>query len=110
MSPNSVNAYRVPPTNSEPMIRADRFVSGYRGFCGRASRVIWNSCFSGSGIGPMSLVQSYTFLGERDEAVRWIEKVVEQRQSIFIFVNQHLMYASLRDHPRFQEIVRRIGF
>jgi tetratricopeptide (TPR) repeat protein len=64
---------------------------------------------SGSGVGPMSLVQAYTFLGERDEAVPWIEKAVEQKQSIVVFVNQHPMYASLRDLPRFQEIVRRIG-
>jgi DNA-binding winged helix-turn-helix (wHTH) protein/TolB-like protein/Tfp pilus assembly protein PilF len=64
---------------------------------------------SGSGVGPMALAQLYTFLGERDEAVRWIEKAVEQRQSTVIFVNQHPMYASLRDQPRFREIVRRIG-
>ncbi len=55
------------------------------------------------------LAQSYAFLGERDEAVRRLEKAVEQRHSGVIFVNQHPMYASLRDHPRFQEIVRRIG-
>ena len=64
---------------------------------------------SGGGGSPMTLAQLYAFLGDRDEAVHWIEKAVEQRQSLVVFVNQHPMYASLREHPRFQQIVRRIG-
>jgi tetratricopeptide (TPR) repeat protein len=63
----------------------------------------------GKGPAPIALVQTYAFLGDRDEAVRWLEKAVEQRQSTVIFVNLHPMYASLRDHPGFQEIVRKIG-
>jgi len=63
---------------------------------------------SGGG-NPLQLAQSYSFLGDRDEAVRWLDKAVEERQSGVIFVNQHPMYAPLRDHSRFQEIVRRIG-
>ena len=41
--------------------------------------------------------------------MRWVEKAMEQRQATVFFINQHPMYASLRGHPKFEEIVRKIG-
>ena len=57
----------------------------------------------------MMVAQQYAYLGRRDEAMEWMEKAVEERQATVLFVAQHPMYASLRGHPRFEEIVRRIG-
>ena len=60
---------------------------------------------AGTPVPKLSLVQQYAFLGKRDEAVQWLEKAVEERQSTVVFINQHPMYASLRGHPGFQAIV-----
>jgi hypothetical protein len=55
------------------------------------------------------IAQQYAFLGRRDEAMLWVEKSMEERQSTILFINQHPMYASLRGHPKFEQIVRTIG-
>jgi len=48
-------------------------------------------------------------LGDLDQAMTWMEKAEEQRQSVVLFVNRHPMYAPLRGQPRFQALVKRIG-
>jgi DNA-binding winged helix-turn-helix (wHTH) protein/TolB-like protein/Tfp pilus assembly protein PilF len=58
---------------------------------------------------PLVIAQQYAFLGRRDEAMLWVEKSMEERQSTILFINQHPMYASLRGHPKFEQIVRTIG-
>jgi DNA-binding winged helix-turn-helix (wHTH) protein/TolB-like protein/tetratricopeptide (TPR) repeat protein len=57
---------------------------------------------------PLTLAQQYAYLGRTDDAVRWIEKAVEERQSTVLFL-QHPMYAGLRGHAGFQALVRRMG-
>lgn len=58
---------------------------------------------------PIAIAQACTFMGRRDEAMQWLEQADEDRQSTVLFINIHPMYASLRDHPRFQALVRKIG-
>ena len=64
---------------------------------------------SGGRLSRMTVAQQYTFLGKRDEAVLWIEKAREERQPTILFINQHPMYASLRSHPGFQAVVKKLG-
>ena len=46
---------------------------------------------------------------ERDEAVLWIEKAREERQPTILIINRHPMYASLRSHPGFQAVFKKLG-
>ncbi|MFN7919948.1 MAG: winged helix-turn-helix domain-containing protein [Bryobacteraceae bacterium] len=63
----------------------------------------------GAPVSRLVLAQQYTFLGNADEAMRWMEEAAEERQGTVVFVNQHPMYKSLRSHPRFVALVKRIG-
>jgi TolB-like protein/lipoprotein NlpI len=48
-------------------------------------------------------------LGEKEEALYWLEKAYEDHTRDLIYLNVEPQYDPIRDHPRFQEIVRRIG-
>ena len=52
----------------------------------------------------------YAGLGETEQALDWLERACEQRDSWMIFLKVHPYFESLRDLPRFQRIIKRIGF
>lgn len=49
-------------------------------------------------------------LGERDEALRYLEIACEQRDLPLVSVNTHPVYDDLRGEPRFEAILRRMRF
>lgn len=49
-------------------------------------------------------------LGEKEEALNWLEKGREQRDMRLAVLNVHPIYDSLRDHPRFNAILDGLGF
>ena len=51
----------------------------------------------------------YAQLGERDAAFEWLEKAYEERAGPLIFLNVNPAWDPLRDDPRFQALVRRVG-
>jgi serine/threonine-protein kinase len=61
-------------------------------------------------------VQSVAFailhlgLGEIDQSLTWLETACEQREAQITGVKVHPVYDALRSEPRFQAIVRRVGF
>jgi hypothetical protein len=65
---------------------------------------------AGERVNPMPLVQVNAYLGNRDEAVRWLAEAVEQRLPIALFTSMLPMYDPLRGHPKFEELVRKMGF
>lgn len=57
----------------------------------------------------MPLVQAYVALGDKDQAFFWLEKEYQAR-SISLFLKVAPEYDDLHDDPRFQDLLRRIGF
>jgi hypothetical protein len=54
---------------------------------------------------PLALAHYYLYCGELDNAIRWSEKAVEQRQpAILFFVNVHL--ERLRACPRWADLAK----
>jgi TolB-like protein/Flp pilus assembly protein TadD len=51
----------------------------------------------------------YTGLGDRDNAMKWLEKAFEERTEYLIFFNVEPMADPLRSDPRFQDLLHRIG-
>jgi serine/threonine-protein kinase len=47
-------------------------------------------------------------LGERDEALRWLEKACDDHDLPLIAVCAHPIYDDLRGEPRFERILRRM--
>ncbi len=51
----------------------------------------------------------YGRLGEKDEAMRWLEKAYEERSDYLLFLKREPLADPVRSDPRFQALVRRIG-
>ena len=58
---------------------------------------------------PSSIAMIYAALGEGDQAFEWLEKAYAQRDLYLPFVNVQPSYDPLRDDPRFDDLLRRIG-
>lgn len=50
----------------------------------------------------------YAHAGEKDRALEWLEKAFERREPPLVHVSVGWDWESLRDHPRFQTLLRRI--
>jgi serine/threonine-protein kinase len=49
-------------------------------------------------------------LGEPERALDWLENACRQRESSLTSINVHPIYNPLREEPRFQELLRKMGF
>jgi tetratricopeptide (TPR) repeat protein len=58
---------------------------------------------------PYRLAMLSARAGDRDGAIKWLEKALEERNSRLILLNVEPLFDSVRDDPRFSELVRRIG-
>jgi len=59
---------------------------------------------------PITIASIYTQLGETELAVATLERAYEQRHPIMVYLNCYQRWDPLRDHPRFQDLVRRMNF
>jgi TolB-like protein/Flp pilus assembly protein TadD len=49
-------------------------------------------------------------LGNNDEAISWLEKAIDARQSHVLYIRQDAKFDPLREDPRFEALVRRVGW
>jgi TolB-like protein/Tfp pilus assembly protein PilF len=69
-----------------------------------------------TGPSPGGFVSSYTVaavygaLGDKDEAFRWLERAVEERDVRLRWLKVEPLFPSLRADPRFDDLLRRMGF
>jgi eukaryotic-like serine/threonine-protein kinase len=59
---------------------------------------------------PYHVALLYNGLGERDETLAWLERGLEQRDPKMVFLKVEPKWNNLRDDPRFQDLLRRVGF
>ena len=60
-------------------------------------------------IPPYNLALAYNGLGETDVAFDWLEKGLQQRDVRMTFLKVEPKWNNLRDDPRFQDLLRRVG-
>jgi tetratricopeptide (TPR) repeat protein len=58
---------------------------------------------------PGSFVIAYIGLGDNEQAFAWLEKAYKERSNLLQFVKVHPLFDPLRNDPRFEDLVRRIG-
>jgi len=58
---------------------------------------------------PTAFVMVYAGLGMIADAFHWLEKAVEERDGLLIYLKVGSVFDRLRSDPRFQEIVKRVG-
>jgi hypothetical protein len=48
-------------------------------------------------------------MGKKDEAFAWLEKSYEQHSPMMAWLEVDQRFDSLREEPRFQDLMRRVG-
>ena len=60
-------------------------------------------------VSPGDMALLYTGLGQREQALEWLEKAYEERCGDLAYLKVDPRFDSLRSDPRFQNLLRRIG-
>jgi len=58
----------------------------------------------------LTLAELYARLDEKDQALEWLDKAYKEHEMPLIFLKVDPIYDGLRSDPRYQDLVRRIGF
>jgi tetratricopeptide (TPR) repeat protein len=61
-------------------------------------------------VAPLNMAMVYAGLGQKVEALEWLERAYEKRSVWMIFLNADPIFDDLRPEPGFQVLVRRMGF
>jgi len=56
------------------------------------------------------LAEAYAGLGQRDQAITWLERAYEEHDEWMVFANSYPGLDRLRSEPRFQALMRRMNF
>ena len=60
-------------------------------------------------VSPYNVAMICNGLGESDEALAWLERGYREREPRMVFLKAEPKWNNLRDDPRFQDLVRRVG-
>ena len=97
------------PPESLTDLRAAYNEGGFDAFCRRLIDVV-SPDSSSIHIDPVEIATWYVQLGQTEEALEWIEKAYEERSVLVTRLRVFPLLAPIRDEPRFQEIVRKVGY
>jgi hypothetical protein len=59
---------------------------------------------------PYNMASFYNGLGERDKTLEWLERAYQERDPKLVFLKVDAKWNNLREDPRFQDLLRRVGF
>jgi hypothetical protein len=60
-------------------------------------------------VSPYTVAAIYTGLGDKDQAFKWLDKAVEQRDIWLMNLKVDPVFASLRSERKFSDILARIS-
>jgi len=60
-------------------------------------------------VSPYSFAIVYVGLDDRDQTFAWLEKAFKDRSSLLLWLRVEPLFTSLRNDPRFQDLIRRIS-
>ena len=61
-------------------------------------------------VAPALFVYAYLGLGDKDTALTWVERGIEEHDQWFFFLKVDPILDPLRSEPRFQAALRRMNF
>jgi hypothetical protein len=54
------------------------------------------------------LAQLHTSLGEREEAITWLERTHDEGRGLVVYLKVHPHFDALRGEPRFQTLLKKL--
>ncbi len=70
--------------------------------------VATNATAQGEDFGFSLFAEAYIGLGEKDEAMAWLERAYEEHDQWMVYINSYPGWDDLRSEPRFQALVQRV--
>jgi tetratricopeptide (TPR) repeat protein len=61
-------------------------------------------------VSPYNVAVLYIGLGDKDRAIEWLERAVQERSGLLVYVNVEPVFDPLRSDPRFQSLLRHMNF
>jgi len=61
-------------------------------------------------VSPVAIANLYVRLGDNEQAIAWLEKAYQEHAGDLRNLKTEPLYDPLRSDPRFQYLLRRIGF
>jgi hypothetical protein len=58
---------------------------------------------------PYGMAIIYAGLGDHEQALTWLEKAFQERSNLLCYLSVDPVFDPLRTHPRFQQLIGRIG-
>jgi TolB-like protein/Flp pilus assembly protein TadD len=58
----------------------------------------------------VAIASAYAGLGDRDRAIEWLERAYSEHVTVLISANADFVFDSIRMDPRFQSLMRKLGF
>ena len=83
-------------------------VSGWKGYLQKRVDEMKEHARQKRYISPFSVALIYAQMGEKNQALAWLEKTYEERNYRLLFIKVDARLDSLRSEPRFLELVKRI--
>ena len=115
MYPESIAAYRRAKQLSPDQTWSDVGLAGVLVDAGQIeeARTILNDMLRKSQsqyVPAINIASIYDALGEKEDALRWLDKAYEQRDpGMTLFKSEAPRWKSLNEDPRFQDLLRRMG-
>lgn len=81
----------------------------YRGAMRRAAETL-SARADGTHVPAVRIARLYAHAGKTDRALDWLEKAYEERESPLAHLRVSWDWDQFRDHPRFQDLLRRTNF
>ena len=89
-------------------LKAAYAVSGWKGYLQKRVDEIKEHARLKRYISPFSVALLYAQMGEKNQALAWLEKTYEERNYRLLFIKVDARLDSLRSEPQFLDLVRRI--
>ncbi len=89
-------------------LKAAYAVSGWKGYLQKRVEEMKEHARLQRYISPFSVALLYAQMGEKNQALAWLEKTYEERNYRLLFIKVDARLDSLRSEPRFLDLVRRI--
>jgi tetratricopeptide (TPR) repeat protein len=70
----------------------------------------WKGKVGRDDFAPSNIARRYAQLGEKEEALDWLEKGLEEHDDYMTMIKADPNFYSLRSEPRFQNLIRRMNF
>jgi tetratricopeptide (TPR) repeat protein len=103
-----VGEFSIHGPEGEAALRQAYAVSGWNGFW-RKGLDLKNERAKQRNVSPHALAEIYARLGEKDQALAWLERDYERGSWNITALNADPIWDGLRSDPRYADLVRRIG-